>query len=214
MRVKILLVLVGVLTLSIASQAQTGERPQANSSSQAQEQSSAASFIDPVANEIGLLRKSLQTLNTRLREISDRLFAPVAKPGEQPKDQQSRISQTLNLLSQTELRAEVLRKQLLELIEKETSLKTRLLQVEEELRPESIERAILVGSTRTMEMREARRRMLENERKGAESLLTQTSQMRQRLEEDVRQADALVTRLRLRVFPVIEKEIDKLNPNQ
>jgi hypothetical protein len=82
------------------------------------------------------------------------------------------------------------------------------------MRPESIERAAsLVGSTRTAELRDVRRRVLENDRKGYESLLSQTSQSRLRLEDDVRQADAMVSRLRQRVLPLIEKEIDKINPN-
>lgn len=196
------------------SVAQNVERRQTAPSPQAQEQTPSANPIDAVSNEIGLLRKSLQTLNARLREISDKLFAPDAKQGGPSDNTQDRISRNLDLLSRTEQRAEVLRKQLIELIEKETSFKTRLVQVEEDLRPDSIDRAIsLVGSTRTPELRDVRRRVLENERRGVESLLNQTSQSRLRLEEDVKQADALVHRLRQRLLPLIEKEIDKMNPD-
>jgi hypothetical protein len=120
----------------------------------------------------------------------------------------------LELLSSVEQRAEVLRKQLLELIEKETAIKSRLVQIEEDMRPESIERTMnLVGTTRTLELRDARRRVLENDRRGYESLLNQTSQSRLRLEEDVKQADTLVGRLRQRLLPLIDKEIDKIAPN-
>jgi len=197
------------------SVAQNVERRQTTPSPQAQEQPPNAPPIDAVSNEIGLLRKSLQTLNARLREISDKLFAPDAKPGGPSENTQDRISRNLDLLSRTEQRAEILRKQLIELIEKETSFKTRLMQVEEDLRPDSIDRAIsLVGSTRTPELRDVRRRVLENERRGVESLLNQTSQSRLRLEEDVKLADALVYRLRQRLLPLIEKEIDKINPEQ
>ncbi|HZB44753.1 MAG TPA: hypothetical protein VE360_05900 [Pyrinomonadaceae bacterium] len=195
--------------------AQNVERRQTNPPPQAQEQTPNANPVDAVSNEIGLLRKSLQTLNTRLREISDKLFAPDAKQGGPSDKTEDRISRNLDLLSRTEQRAEVLRKLLIELIEKETSFKTRLMQVEEDLRPDSIDRAIsLVGSTRTPELRDVRRRVLENERRGVESLLNQTSQSRLRLEEDVKQADALVHRLRQRLLPLIEKEIDKINPEQ
>jgi hypothetical protein len=61
-------------------------------------------------------------------------------------------------------------------------------------------------------VREVRRRILENERKGVESLLNLTTQSRFRLEDDVRQAEALVLKLRQRVLPSIEKEIEKINP--
>lgn len=205
---------------SVTSFAQTPDRRQTDSPPpQAQEQTASvqpnASPFDTVAIEIGLLRKSLQTLNARLREIGERVLAPDSKQGGVPNDKQSRISLYLNLLSQAEQRAEVLRKQLLELTEKETSFKTRLVQVEEEMRPDSIDRAIsLVGSTRTPELRDVRRRVLENERRGVESLLNLTSQSRTRLEDDLREADALVSKLRQRVLPLIEKEIEKINPNQ
>jgi septal ring factor EnvC (AmiA/AmiB activator) len=219
MQVRLLPVAVCLLLLFCThSLAQTPARRQTNSTSQAQEQSPTlppnADSTDTVANELGLLRKSLQTLNARLREISEKVLAPGANPGGSANDKQDRISRNLDLLTRTEQRAEVLRKQLFELIEKETSLKTRLVQLEEEMRPESIERTMnLVGSTRVAEMRDTRRRVLDNERKGIESLLIQTGQNRLRLEEDVKQADALVYRLRQRLFPLIDKEIEKIEPN-
>ena len=62
----------------------------------------------------------------------------------------------------------------------------RLAQLEEEMRPENIERTLSTyGTTRTVEIRETRRRVLENEKRGVESLLQITSQSRLRLEEDV-----------------------------
>ena len=61
-------------------------------------------------------------------------------------------------------------------------------------------------------MRDTRSRVLQNEKRGIESVLAVTSQSRIRLEEDVRQADQLVTKLRLRLFPMIDKEVDKINP--
>jgi hypothetical protein len=202
----------------VSSFAQTPERRQTNSTPPNQEQLSNlppnATSIDIVANEIGLLRKSLQTLNLRLREISEKVSASGANQGGSPDEKQNRIALNLDILTRAEQRAEILRKQLLELIEKETSLKSRLVQIEEDMRPESIERAMtLVGSTRTVELRDTRRRVLENERKGFESLLGQTAQIRLRLEDDVRQADSMVFKLRQRIFPLIEKEIEKISPN-
>lgn len=212
-----------VCVCAAGASAQTGERRAAGAASQTQEQQQTAGgapLADPVANEISLLRKSLQTLNTRLRDISEKMFGPeaaAAKPGEGGDERQKRIAQNLDLLSRTEQRAETLRKQLIELTEKETAFRTRMMQIDEDMRPDSIDRSLIVGSvgtTRTTEIRDTRRRVLDNERRGVESLLNQTSQSRARLEEDVRQADALVARLRLRLLPLIEKEIDKINPAQ
>jgi len=157
------------------------------------------------------LRKSLQTLNNSLQAISDELLSPDSRQSDNEKLKQ--ISTNLDLLMHTEERAEVLRKQLIELIEKETAYRTRLTQMDEDMRPENIERAMSgIGTTRTAELRDTRRRSLESERKGLESLLFLTSQSRIRLEEDVRQADLLVSKLRQRLFPLIDKQIEKLNP--
>ena len=173
-----------------------------------------ANSTDAVANEIALLRKSLQTLNARLLEITNKALAGDANQSGSANDKQNRISQNLALLTQAEQRAEGLRKQLLELIEKEALYKSRLVQIDEDMRPESIERALNpYGTTRTAEMRDTRRRVLENDRKGYESLLNLTTQSRIRLEDDVKQADFLVSRLRQRVLPLIDKEIEKINPN-
>ena len=214
---------VTLLGVSASAQtvAQTVERRPAVSAPQAQEPSPPPA--DPVANEISLLRKSLQTLNTRLRDISEKMFGPDAartgaRPGEAPDERQKRIAQNLDLLSRTEQRAEVMRKQLIELTEKETVFKNRLVQLDEDMRPDSIDRSVMIvgsiGSTRTSDLRDTRRRVLDNERRGVESLYNQTSASRARLEEDVRQADALVARLRMRLLPLIEKEIDKIDPAQ
>jgi hypothetical protein len=215
---KLFPIVVCVVLCSIPSFAQTPERRQTNSAPQAQEQlptlPANANSIDIVANEIGLLRKSLQTLNTRLREISDKVYAPDSSQSGSLNDKQNRVARNLDLLARAEQRAEELRKLLLERIEKEASLKSRLVQIEEDMRPESIERAMNpIGSTRTYELRDVRRRVLENDRRGFESLLNQTAQSRIRLEDDVKQADSLVSKLRQRILPLIEKEIEKINPN-
>ncbi|HEX8560439.1 MAG TPA: hypothetical protein VF668_20255 [Pyrinomonadaceae bacterium] len=204
-----------------SASAQTAERGRQPPREEAPSVVAPAAAADPVANELGLLRKSLQTLNTRLRELGDKFFGPdaaAAKPGERPDDRSKRIAQSLELLRGAEQRAEVMRRLLLELTEKETAYRTRLVQLDEDLRPDSIDRAVSivgsVGSARTPELRETRRRVLDNERRGVESLLNQTSAARAKLDEDVRQADALVARLRMRLLPLIEKEIDKINPEQ
>ena len=216
-RASFLTALICVAALSGAgARAQTVER-RSPASPAPQEQTA---YADPVANEISLLRKSLQTLNTRLREISEKMFGADAKPGERPDDKGDerlkRIALNLDLLSRTEQRAEVMRRQLIELTEKETAYKNRLVQIDEDMRPDSIDRSVMlvgsIGSTRTSDLRETRRRVLDNERKGVESLYNQTAASRARLEEDVRQADALVGRLRQRLLPLIEKEVDKINP--
>jgi hypothetical protein len=205
--------------LCFTSHAQTNERRQTTPAPRTSEQSPdaqpSAADTDTLVNEVALLRKSLQSLNTRLREISDKLLAPDTKQPDATNPKQSRLTNSLNLLTLAEQRAELLRRQLLEMTEKETFYRNRIVQIDESSRPESIDRTLaLVGTTiSTTDLRDTRRRVLDNERTGVLSLLSLTSQSRIRLEDDVKQADALVARLRLRLLPLIEKEIEKINPD-
>lgn len=190
------------------------QRPGSSTSISPPQEQSPGNGSDSVANELSLLRKSLQTLNARLQVITEELLAPDSKQKDNPTERIKRITTNIDLLTRTEERAEILRKQLIELIEKETAFKVRLTQLEEEIRPENIERAMSgVGTTRTVELRDTRRRALDNEKRGIENLLNITTQSRFRLEEDVRQADQMVTKLKLKLFPMIEKEIDKIVPD-
>ena len=169
---------------------------------------------DRVASQIGLLRQSVQSLDATLGDIADKLLPLYTRAKDESAESVNRISGGVALLTQTEQRAEVLRKQLLELIEKETAYRGRIAQIDEDIRPDNVERALNpYGTTRTVEARDTRRRIFENDRRGFENLLTLVSQSRIRLEEDVRQADALVSRLRQRLFPAIDRQIEKINPD-
>ncbi|MCA1609074.1 MAG: hypothetical protein LC730_06425, partial [Acidobacteria bacterium] len=66
-----------------------------------------------------------------------------------PDEKQKRLSLNLDILTRAEQRAETLRKQLFEMIDKENSVKSRLNDIENDVRPETIERNVaLVGSLR------------------------------------------------------------------
>lgn len=123
MRIVSLPIVICALALFITqSSGQTVALRQASLTSQGQEQSARlpanGNSLDTVANELELLRKSLQALNTRLREISEKL-SPDSKPGDGSNDKQKSIALNMDLLARAEDRAGVLRRQLLELIEKE-----------------------------------------------------------------------------------------------
>src|SRR3954471_12085842 len=112
-RARLLKAALCVLTLCCAgARAQT--TPPANTLPLPKDPTGAVS-ADPVANEIALLRKSLQTLNARLREITEKVFSPDAvNPSAAPGGKQSPLAQNLDILSRAEQRAEVMRRQLLE----------------------------------------------------------------------------------------------------
>ncbi|HEX6187254.1 MAG TPA: hypothetical protein VFZ40_04175 [Pyrinomonadaceae bacterium] len=168
---------------------------------------------DEVAKQIGMLRTSVQSLDATLNDIADKLIPVFNKAKDAAAEARGRISSSFTLLVQAEQRAEMLRRNLLELIEKETLYRTRITQIDEDMRPENVERTLNpYGTTRTTELRDTRRRVLETDRRGHVALLALTTENRTRLDEEVRQADALVLRLRQRLYPLIEKEVDKLTP--
>jgi hypothetical protein len=69
-------------------------------------------------------------------EISEKASASDSRQSASSDDKRSGLAFNLDLISRAEDRTGVLRKQLLELIEKETTYKSRLAQIDEDLRPE------------------------------------------------------------------------------
>ena len=116
----------------------------------------------------------------------------------------------LERLTRTEERAESLRRQLSSAIEKEAALNSKLEELTNELRPENIERTTsVVGSTRPEDVRETRRKMLENESTRVREQLANLQIARTKLESAVANADVLVEKLRARVEKEMDEETDE-----
>lgn len=93
--------------------------------------------------------------------------------------------------TQAESAVERLRAQLRETEAQETALQERARQLDEELKPENIERSLaLTGSTRPEELREQRRRELEREKEKVRAQLEQLAASRARLQSAISTADA------------------------
>jgi TolA-binding protein len=113
---------------------------------------------------------------------------------------QQRALVDLERLSRAEQRAEAFRAQLRDVQAKEAELQSRLEQIEYDLKPENIERsASFYGTTRPEDVRDARRRQLENERTRIQSQLNLIYTSRTRLESAIALADTEVERLRARL---------------
>jgi hypothetical protein len=142
---------------------------------------------------------------TRINELNARIKSLESGSRNQYDEKQKRLLLNLDILSRAESRAESLRKQLFEMVEKEATVRTRLEQVSFDARPEMIERsAAFAGSLRPEEIRDQRKKSLDAEKKNLESLLTQIQTSRTSLEENVYKADFLVEKIRLK----LDKEID------
>ena len=88
-------------------------------------------------------------------------------------------------------KAASLRAQLSEIETKQAELQTRLQNLEEQLKPENIEKSLAgVGSTKPEDLREQRKRQLEIERNGVQKQLDLLATSHSRLETALAQADA------------------------
>jgi len=171
-----------------------GETPQTETTSE---------VVPPQANVP--ITESTSETEARIKELNARIKSLESTNRNEYDQKQKRLLLNLDILSRAEQRAESLRKQLFEMIEKESGVRTRLEQISFDARPETIERnTAFVGSLRPEEIREQRRRSLEAEKRNLESLLTQIQTSRARLEANVEQADFLVERVRFK----LDKEID------
>jgi len=141
----------------------------------------------------------------RIKELTTRIKSLESTQKNEYDEKQKRLLLNLDILSRAEQRAESLRKQLFEIIEKESTVKSRLDQLTYDLRSENIERsAALAGSLRPEEIRDQRKKSLDAERKNSDALLTQIQNNRAVLELSVQKADLLVEKVRTK----LEKEID------
>ncbi|HEY8186364.1 MAG TPA: hypothetical protein VIF64_09860 [Pyrinomonadaceae bacterium] len=88
-------------------------------------------------------------------------------------------------------KAATLRAQLSEVETKQAELQTRLQKLDEDSKPENIEKSLAgVGSTKPEDLREQRRRQLEIERNGVQNQLNLLATSHTRLEAAIAQADA------------------------
>lgn len=99
----------------------------------------------------------------------------------------STTAQTSSDFTQT---TDDLRAQLLEVQAKEAELQTRVRQLDEDLKPDNIERSLAgVGSTRPEELRELRRRQLNTEKQGVLAQLKIVATSRERLQSVISAAE-------------------------
>jgi len=142
-----------------------------------------------------------------IEELRERLLLLEANSKKKdPDEKQKRIALNLDILTKSEQRADGLRKQLFEMIEKESNIRTRIDVIDNEMRPEALERSFAtVGSLRPEELRAQKRRSLELEKRNQETLLVEVQRNKSNLEQTLQRADSLVEKLRLK----IEKEIDE-----
>lgn len=140
-----------------------------------------------------------------MTELKARVKSLESKNAGEYDRKQKRLLLNLDILTRAETRSESLRKQVFDMIDKENTYKTRLEQIENDSRPEMIDRsAAFVGSLRPEEIRENRRKNMASEKQNLQNLLTEIQNSRASLETNLQKSDSLVEKLRFK----LEKDID------
>jgi len=153
----------------------------------------------------------------RLRDLQTRIKALEKQRPAKPtyEDKQKILLANLDILTKAEQRAESLRKERWELVEKENAMRTRLDQIDVDIRPEMIDRSVaMAGSLRPEELREARRKSLTAEKQNLTNLLNEISITRNRLEQDILRAEALVEKIRAKLDKDIDDALTSDQPGQ
>ncbi len=115
-------------------------------------------------------------------------------------------------LTRAEQRAEGLQTQLRDVLEKEANLQAQTERIDDQMRPESIERqAALTGTFRPDELRESIRRQLDAEKRRVRAQLDVLTASRTRLESALNNADQLVSRLRTQLDDATQRELETDN---
>jgi len=164
--------------------------------------------LDPMASisiDLGNISRSVAVLSDRMKAFVDK-FEKVG--GLTLSEKQQRFIMGLEILVRSEQRVATLQKAHTDLIEKQIQVKSRLTQIELDLRPQSIERLTqLEGSTQTVEIRENRRERLIAEQRSLGQLVAQLDRSIAEADFSLREAQSHVQRLRRSLLPQIEKEI-------
>ena len=142
--------------------------------------------------------RTLEDLKARVKSLES------VKKGDRD-EKQKRLLMNLDILTRAEQRSDSLRKQLFEMIEKESTIRTKLDLIENNIRPETIDREIaFAGTMRPEELRNMRKKNLEIERNSLQLLLVEVQKTKTNIDLNVQRSDSLVEKLRAK----LEKEID------
>ncbi len=162
--------------------------------------------IDSIYAELIKVSKSLQIFNKNFKA-----FVETLPQGIKFSEKQQKLLISFEILNRAEQRLEILQKFQIELTEKQAGMKTRLAQIEENAAPEGIDRSVaFLGTTKTEEIRENRRKTFQAEKISLRQLLSQIDQNLSETADEVRQASLFVKRPRDKILPQIEQEISGL----
>ena len=113
------------------------------------------------------------------------------------------------MLNRAETRLSTLQLLKFQLADREATTKRKIALIEDQLRPESVDRT-LSGTLDAEQVRSARRRTLQNERNDLSKLLYDIQNSISDTDSEIVQTQLFLRRIRQQIFPGIEKELSDL----
>lgn len=161
------------------------------------------------------IEKNLDNISKSVRELNDILknFSSTfsSNQGLRLTERQQRILAAFEYLNRAEQRLANLQNLKIDLTQKQTGINLQLAQIEDDLRPESVDRSIaLRGTTDAEELREIRRQALYRQQRELRNLSNQISRDISEIDYEIVQTQQFLKRIRDRIFPEIEKELSDL----
>jgi chromosome segregation ATPase len=133
------------------------------------------------------MKKTIRTLSNQVDKLSDKL-------NDMQASQQSMVD--LERLSRAEQRSSQLRTELRDVQSKRADLEAHRDQVDNDLKPENIERVVAgYGTTRPEELRAQRKKQLENDRNRTQQQIDQLTASESRIQQAIATSDVEVDRL-------------------
>lgn len=168
-----------------------------------------ARVIQPLENisaEISKISGSLVELNAKLKNFTETF---TSNQGLRLTERQQRLLFAFEMLNRAETRLSTLQLLKVQLSEREATTKRRIAQLDENLRPERVDRS-LGGTLDAEQARSARRRALENEKADLARLLFEIQSSIVDTDAEILQTQLFLRRIRGQIFPGIEKELSDL----
>lgn len=164
--------------------------------------------LENIEKNLGNISKSVNNLNEIFRNFSQTFSS---NQGLRLTERQQRILAAFEYLNRAEQRLANLQNLKIDLTQKQTNVNLQLAQIEDDLRPESIDRSIaLRGTTDAEELREIRRQALFRQKTDLQNLTNQISRDIVEIDYEIQQTQQFLRRIRDRIFPEIEKELSDL----
>lgn len=161
-----------------------------------------------ISGDLAIISKSVQNLNKYLKEFFDKFSS---NQGLQLSEKQQKLLLAFEILNRAEQRLAILQKLRIDLVEKQTSVKTLHAKIEDDLREEKISRSVAFEGTTNAELsRENRRRFLNSEQNSLRSLLGEIQNILTDTNSEIRQLESFVKSIRQKIFPEITRELYEL----